>query len=64
MIGSMPAIDNVVEDDEDTSRGDQFDTFTPREMSIGRYKQNHELSNIDKGILPVLLLVRDWTRPN
>ncbi|GAP84817.1 putative SWI SNF and RSC complexes subunit ssr4 [Rosellinia necatrix] len=32
----------VFEDDEDTSRGDLFDIFTPRDVSISRYKQNHE----------------------
>ncbi|KAI1170538.1 hypothetical protein F4777DRAFT_568719 [Nemania sp. FL0916] len=30
------------EDEEDTSRGDLFDLLTPRDVSIGRYKQNHE----------------------
>ncbi|KAI3332187.1 DUF1750-domain-containing protein [Xylariaceae sp. AK1471] len=30
------------EDDEDTSRGDLFDLLTPRDVSISRYKQNHE----------------------
>ncbi|KAI0447028.1 hypothetical protein F4803DRAFT_500760 [Xylaria telfairii] len=31
-----------LEDDEDTSRGDLFDLLTPRDVSISRYKQNHE----------------------
>jgi hypothetical protein len=31
-----------IDDDEDTSRGDLFDHFTPREISHLRYKQNHE----------------------
>ncbi|KAI0428103.1 hypothetical protein F5Y09DRAFT_314240 [Xylaria sp. FL1042] len=30
------------EDDEDTSRGDLFDLLTPRDVSVSRYKQNHE----------------------
>lgn len=30
------------EDEEDTSRGDLFDMLTPRDVSISRYKQNHE----------------------
>ncbi|KAI1133674.1 hypothetical protein F5Y10DRAFT_228323 [Nemania abortiva] len=31
-----------LEEDEDTSRGDLFDLLTPRDVSISRYKQNHE----------------------
>jgi hypothetical protein len=31
-----------VDDEEDTSRGDLFDHTTPREISVSRYKQNHE----------------------
>ncbi|RDL29988.1 Uncharacterized protein BP5553_10615 [Venustampulla echinocandica] len=31
-----------VDDEEDTSRGDLFDHTTPREISMSRYKQNHE----------------------
>jgi hypothetical protein len=31
-----------IDDEEDTSRGDLFDHFTPREISHLRYKQNHE----------------------
>ena len=30
------------DDEEDTSRGDFFDFTTPREISMNRYKQNHE----------------------
>ncbi|KAH8602995.1 hypothetical protein B0O99DRAFT_17789 [Bisporella sp. PMI_857] len=30
------------DDEEDTSRGDLFDFTTPREISMARYKQNHE----------------------
>lgn len=30
------------DDEEDTSRGDLFDHTTPREVSMARYKQNHE----------------------
>ncbi|KAJ4150731.1 hypothetical protein LMH87_011468 [Akanthomyces muscarius] len=37
----MPALD-VLDDDEDISRGDMFDHLTPRELSLGRYQQNHE----------------------
>ncbi|KAI2624401.1 DUF1750-domain-containing protein [Hypoxylon sp. NC1633] len=43
MAPSMAAIlppDN--DDDEDISRGDMFDHLTPREVSLARYKQNHE----------------------
>lgn len=38
--GVISALD--VDDEEDTSRGDLFDYFTPRELSTVRYKQNHE----------------------
>ncbi|KAG0650886.1 swi snf and rsc complexes subunit ssr4 [Hyphodiscus hymeniophilus] len=31
-----------IDDEEDTSRGDLFDHMTPREISLSRYKQNHE----------------------
>lgn len=37
----MPVID-AMDDDEDISRGDMFDHLTPRELSLGRYQQNHE----------------------
>ncbi|KAM3434641.1 hypothetical protein MY4824_005320 [Beauveria thailandica] len=37
----IPTID-VMDDDEDISRGDMFDHLTPRELSLGRYQQNHE----------------------
>ncbi|KAI0402039.1 hypothetical protein F4802DRAFT_600416 [Xylaria palmicola] len=30
------------DDEDDTSRGDLFDILTPRDVSISRYKQNHE----------------------
>jgi hypothetical protein len=36
----MPA--EAMEDNEDTSLGDIFDHVTPREVSMARYKQNHE----------------------
>ena len=39
--GSVAAILDV-DDEEDTSRGDLFDHTTPREISMSRYKQNHE----------------------
>ncbi|KAI1306943.1 hypothetical protein F5Y03DRAFT_132771 [Xylaria venustula] len=38
----VPTGQNDYEDDEDTSRGDLFDMLTPRDVSISRYKQNHE----------------------
>jgi hypothetical protein len=34
--------DAAFDDDEDTSRGDMFDHMSPREISLGRYQQNHE----------------------
>lgn len=37
----MPVLDPL-DDEEDISRGDMFDHLTPRELSIGRYQQNHE----------------------
>lgn len=41
---AMPggAAGEAVDDDEDISRGDMFDHLTPREISLGRYQQNHE----------------------
>ncbi|KAI0022411.1 DUF1750-domain-containing protein [Xylariomycetidae sp. FL0641] len=41
-IAGMAQSDAAYDDDEDTSRGDLFDHLTPREVSLGRYKQNHE----------------------
>ncbi|KAI0125790.1 hypothetical protein BJ170DRAFT_447939 [Xylariales sp. AK1849] len=41
-IGSMAPADNAYDDDEDYSRGDMFDHLTPREISLHRYRQNHE----------------------
>ncbi|KAI3342041.1 hypothetical protein F4824DRAFT_447994 [Ustulina deusta] len=42
-LNPMAGIGQVdYEDDEDTSRGDLFDLLTPRDVSISRYKQNHE----------------------
>jgi hypothetical protein len=38
--GAVAVLD--VDDEEDTSRGDLFDHTTPREISVSRYKQNHE----------------------
>ena len=35
-------MDPAFDDEEDILRGDMFDQFTPREMAIGRYQQNHE----------------------
>ncbi|KAI0106213.1 hypothetical protein GGR51DRAFT_560017 [Nemania sp. FL0031] len=31
-----------LDDEEDTSRGDLFDLLSPRDVSMSRYKQNHE----------------------
>ena len=42
MVGGAPPMDNVYDDEEDTSRGDMFDHLTPREVSAARYTQNHE----------------------
>ncbi|CAJ2513867.1 Uu.00g019860.m01.CDS01 [Anthostomella pinea] len=44
-IAPMAAIaqsDSTYDDDEDTSRGDLFDHMTPRDISLVRYRQNHE----------------------
>ncbi|KAI9736841.1 MAG: hypothetical protein M1818_005892 [Claussenomyces sp. TS43310] len=41
-LGSVSSVENGVDDEEDTSRGDLFDHMTPREVSVSRYKQNHE----------------------
>ena len=46
-VGQSAAVNNPhavldVDDEEDTSRGDLFDHMTPREISLSRYKQNHE----------------------
>jgi hypothetical protein len=35
-------MDPAFDDDEDILRGDMFDQYTPREMAMGRYQQNHE----------------------
>ncbi|KAJ8113829.1 hypothetical protein ONZ43_g5056 [Nemania bipapillata] len=35
-------VQTELEEEEDTSRGDVFDLLTPRDVSISRYKQNHE----------------------
>ncbi|KAK8055271.1 SWI/SNF and RSC complexes subunit ssr4 [Apiospora rasikravindrae] len=40
-IGVLPTSEGY-DDDEDTSRGDMFDHLTPREISLVRYRQNHE----------------------
>jgi hypothetical protein len=40
-IGAIPPVESQ-DDEEDTSRGDLFDHMTPREVSMSRYKQNHE----------------------
>ncbi|KAH8675900.1 hypothetical protein BX600DRAFT_508097 [Xylariales sp. PMI_506] len=41
IAGLVPA-DGAYDDDEDYSRGDMFDHLTPREISLHRYRQNHE----------------------
>ncbi|KAI6474656.1 hypothetical protein MCOR04_006352 [Pyricularia oryzae] len=40
-----PAAHSAIEyeDEEDTSRGDIFDSLTPRDVSMARYRQNYEL---------------------
>ncbi|POR31274.1 6-phosphogluconate dehydrogenase, decarboxylating [Tolypocladium paradoxum] len=38
----LPPIDLAFDDDEDITRGDMFDHLTQREISLSRYKQNHE----------------------
>ena len=40
-IGAILPVE-AQDDEEDTSRGDIFDHMTPREVSMARYKQNHE----------------------
>ncbi|KAK6865670.1 hypothetical protein PG995_002198 [Apiospora arundinis] len=40
-VGVLPPSEGY-DDDEDTSRGDLFDHLTPREISLVRYRQNHE----------------------
>ena len=39
---SQPVQVDPADDDEDVWRGDMFDHMTPREISLSRYKQNHE----------------------
>lgn len=42
-MAPIPAQDSsAYDDEEDTSRGDMFDHLTPREVSLARYRQNHE----------------------
>lgn len=41
-IGALAPVDGAYDDDEDYSRGDMFDHLTPREISLHRYRQNHE----------------------
>ncbi|KAH9891400.1 DUF1750-domain-containing protein [Xylariomycetidae sp. FL2044] len=41
-LAAIPPPDSVYDDDEDTSRGDLFDHMTPRDVSLSRYRQNHE----------------------
>ncbi|KAI1386578.1 DUF1750-domain-containing protein [Hypoxylon trugodes] len=41
-MAAIPPPDSAYDDEEDTSRGDMFDHLTPREVSLARYRQNHE----------------------
>ncbi|KAI1083601.1 DUF1750-domain-containing protein [Whalleya microplaca] len=41
-MAAIPPQDSAYDDEEDTSRGDMFDHLTPREVSLSRYRQNHE----------------------
>ncbi|KAI0014268.1 DUF1750-domain-containing protein [Xylariaceae sp. FL0662B] len=41
-MAAIPPPDSAYDDEEDTSRGDLFDHLTPREVSLSRYRQNHE----------------------
>lgn len=41
-IPAMPGMEPPVDDEEDSWRGDIFDHLTPREISMSRYRQNHE----------------------
>jgi hypothetical protein len=43
MIGGIPPPEFAFDDDEDTTKGDAFDHVTPRDVSMARYQQNHEL---------------------
>ncbi|OIW35287.1 DUF1750-domain-containing protein, partial [Coniochaeta ligniaria NRRL 30616] len=43
MMGGVPPPDFGFDDDEDTMKGDAFDHITPRDVSMQRYQQNHEL---------------------
>ncbi|KAH8910754.1 DUF1750-domain-containing protein [Coniochaeta sp. PMI_546] len=43
MIGGIPPPEFGFDDDEDTMKGDAFDHITPRDVSMQRYQQNHEL---------------------
>lgn len=42
VMGPVPTHENAYDDEEDTFRGDMFDLLTPREVSMARYRQNHE----------------------
>ncbi len=42
MVPAPPMDVALYEDEEDYSRGDMFDAITPRDVSLERYKQNHE----------------------
>lgn len=41
-LPNIPAPETPFDDEEDVGRGDMFDHLTPREVSLGRYQQNHE----------------------
>lgn len=42
MAQGPPPVELAYDDEEDTARGDLFDHLTPRDVSLDRYKQNHE----------------------
>ena len=53
---ALPA--ELMDDEEDTSRGDMFDHMTPREVSQSRYIQNHEwMEEVLSSPIPVDQLV-------
>jgi hypothetical protein len=43
MIGGVAPPDFGFDEEEDTMKGDAFDHITPRDVSMQRYQQNHEL---------------------
>ena len=43
MVAGIPPPEFGFDEDEDTMKGDAFDHITPRDVSMQRYQQNHEL---------------------